>query len=109
MNKFSSCFSSKDLISSLTRGFPKGIKVNKTIPVSVEAMENMHNRLIEFADEHELKYQDIINELKIIDEDVYVKIKVALNRNAISLSAESEDTRKSEKMIEKLSKIITNL
>ncbi|NVM46133.1 MAG: hypothetical protein HWN79_14550 [Candidatus Lokiarchaeota archaeon] len=99
----------KDLISSLTKGFPKGIKVNKTIPVSAEAMENMHNRLIEFADEYELKYQDIINELKIIDEDVYVKIKVALNRNAILMSAESEDTRKSEKMIAKLSKIISNL
>jgi len=98
----------KDLISSLTKGFPKGIKVNKTIPVSAEAMENMHNRLIEFADEHELKYQDIINELKIIDEDVYVKIKVALNRNAILLSAESENTSKSEKMILKLSKIISN-
>lgn len=99
----------KDLISSLTKGFPKGIKVNKTIPVSAEAMENMHNRLIEFADEHELKYQDIINELKIIDEDVYVKIKVALNRNAILMSAESGNTRKSEKMITKLSKIISDL
>jgi phosphomannomutase len=98
----------KDLISSLTKGFPKGIKVNKTIPVSAEAMENMHNRLIEFADEHELKYQDIINEIKIIDEDVYVNIKVALNRNAILLSAESENTSKSEKMILKLSKIISN-
>jgi len=99
----------KDLISSLTKGFPKGIKVNKTIPVSAEAMENMHNRLIEFVEEHELKYQDIINELKIIDEDVYIIIKVALNRNAILLSAESENTNKSEKMIAKLSKIISKL
>ena len=56
----------KDLISSLTKGFPKGIKVNKTIPVSSEVLETIHNRLIEFADEHNLKYQDIINELKII-------------------------------------------
>ena len=99
----------KDLISSLTKGFPKGIKVNKTIPVSAEAVEGMHNRLIEFVDEHDLKYQDIINELKIIDDDVYVIIKVALNRNAITLSAESEDKSKSEKMIEKLSKIISGL
>ncbi|MHA2289861.1 MAG: hypothetical protein ACXABG_13840, partial [Promethearchaeota archaeon] len=99
----------KDLISSLTKGFPKGVKVNKTIPVSAEAIENMHNRLIEFVDEHELKYQDIINELKIIDDDVYVIIKVALNRNAILLSAESENTSKSEKMILKLSKIISDL
>jgi len=99
----------KDLISSLTKGFPKGIKVNKTIPVSAEIIDGMHNRLIEFADEHDLKYQDIINELKIIDEDVYVIIKVALNRNAILLSAESEDKNKSEKMILKLSKIISKL
>ncbi|MBY9011277.1 MAG: hypothetical protein KGD70_02770 [Candidatus Lokiarchaeota archaeon] len=99
----------KDLISSLTKGFPKGIKVNKTIPVSAEIIDGMHNRLIEFADEHDLKYQDIINELKIIDDDVYVIIKVALNRNAVLLSAESEDKNKSEKMILKLSKIIAKL
>jgi len=96
-----------DLISSLTKGFPKGIKVNKTIPVSAEIIETIHNRLIEFADEHDLKYQDIINELKIIDDEVYVDIKVALNRNAILLSAESENKSKSEKMIIKLSKIIS--
>ncbi len=99
----------KDLISSLTIGFPTGIKVNKTIPVSAEIIETIHNRLIEFADEHELKYQDIINELKIIGEDVYVNIKVALNRNAILLSAESEDKSKSLKMITNLSKIISKL
>jgi phosphomannomutase len=96
-----------DLISSLTKGFPKGVKVNKTIPVSAEIIETIHNRLIEFVEEHDLKYQDIINELKIIDDDVYVNIKVALNRNAILLSAESENKRKSEKMIIKLSKIIS--
>jgi len=99
----------KDLISSLTKGFPTGIKVNKTIPVSAEIIETIHNRLIEFADEHELKYQDIINELKIIGEEVYVNIKVALNRNAILLSAESEDKSKSLKMITNLSKIISKL
>ena len=99
----------KDLISSLTIGFPNGIKVNKTIPVSAEIIETIHNRLIEFADEHELKYQDIINELKIIGEDVYVNIKAALNRNAILLSAESDDKSKSVKMVNDLSKIISKL
>ncbi len=99
----------KDLISSLTIGFPNGIKVNKTIPVSAEIIETIHNRLIEIVDEHELKYQDIINELKIIGEGVYVNIKVALNRNAILLSAESEDKSKSVKMINDLSKIISKL
>ena len=97
----------KDLLSSLTKGFPKGIKVNKTIPVSPKVMETIHNRLIEFADEQNLKYQDIINELKIIDDDVYVNIRVSLNRNAILLSAESDDKHKSEKMISELSKILS--
>ncbi|MFX1354429.1 MAG: hypothetical protein ACFFGP_10740, partial [Promethearchaeota archaeon] len=58
--------SQKDLLSSLTRGFPKGIKVSKTIPISAELTDNIHNRLIKFAEENNLKYQDIINELKII-------------------------------------------
>jgi len=97
----------KDLISSLTKGFPKGIKVNKTIPVSSEVLETIHNRLIEFADEHNLKYQDIINEIKIIDDDIYIIIRAALNRNAVLLSAESDNKIKSEKMISELSEIIS--
>ncbi|MFW9772146.1 MAG: hypothetical protein ACFFEO_08280 [Candidatus Thorarchaeota archaeon] len=99
----------KDLLSSLTRGFPKGIKVSKTIPVSDNLANNIHNTLIKFTEENNLKYQDIINELKIIGDDVFTNIKVALNRNAILLSAESEDSVKSKKMIEELSKIISEL
>ncbi|MFX1233457.1 MAG: hypothetical protein ACFFBY_02770 [Promethearchaeota archaeon] len=99
----------KDLLSSLTRGFPKGIKVSKTIPVSDNLANNIHNTLIKFTEENNLKYQDIINELKIIGDDVFTNIKVALNRNAILLSAESEDSLKSKKMIEELSKIISEL
>ncbi|MFX0031492.1 MAG: hypothetical protein ACFE8E_04855 [Candidatus Hodarchaeota archaeon] len=101
--------SQKDLLSSLTRGFPKGIKVSKTIPISAELTDNIHNRLIKFAEENNLKYQDIINELKIIGDNVYTNIKVALNRNAVLLSAESADPAKSKKMIEALSKIISEL
>jgi len=67
----------KDLISSLTRGFPKGIKVNKTVPVLSEVIDNIHNRLRELTDERGYKYHDIINELKIIDDDGYITIKVA--------------------------------
>ena len=99
----------KDLISSLTIGFPKGIKVNKTIPVSAEIIETIHNRLIDFAEGHGFNYHDIINELKIIGDDVYVNIKVALNRNAILLSAESEEKGRSEELIKELSKIISKL
>ncbi|MFX1497583.1 MAG: hypothetical protein ACFFBH_08665 [Promethearchaeota archaeon] len=101
--------SQKDLLSSLTKGFPKGIKNNKTIPVSADLADNIHNRLIKFTEDNNLKYQDIINELKIIGDNVFTNIKVALNRNAILLSAESEDLVKSKKMIEELSKLISEL
>jgi mannose-1-phosphate guanylyltransferase/phosphomannomutase len=98
-----------DLLSSLTRGFPKGIKINKTIPVSSELIENIHNRLREVADEQGYKYHDIINELKIINDDTYTVIKVALYRNAILLSAESEDKEKAQRMIVELEEIISKL
>ena len=35
----------EDLLSSLTRGFPKGIKANKSITVSQDIIENFHNQL----------------------------------------------------------------
>jgi len=99
----------KDLLSSLTRGFPKGIKVNKTIPISSKLIDNIHNRLREIAEESGYKYHDIINELKVVNDDGYALIKVALHRNAIILSAESEDKNKAQKMIDELEKIISKL
>ncbi len=98
-----------DLLSSLTRGFPKGIKINKTISVSPELILNIHNRLREMADKNGYKYHDIINELKIINDDTYTIVKVALYRNAILLSAESEEKEKAQEMILELEKIISNL
>ena len=98
-----------DLLSSLTRGFPKGIKVNKAIPVSSELIENIHNRLRMMADENGYKYHDIINELKIINDDTYTTIKVALYRNALLLSAESQEKEKAQSMINELEQIITKL
>ncbi|TET56109.1 MAG: hypothetical protein E3J52_12405 [Promethearchaeota archaeon] len=98
-----------DLLGSLTRGFPKGTKINKTIPVSSELIENAHNRLRELADEKGYKYHDIINELKIIQDDVFTDIKVALYRNAILLSAESDEKEKAQEMILELEKIIKEL
>ena len=99
----------KDLLSSLTRGFPKGIKVNKTIPISSKLINNIHNRLREIAEESGYKYHDIINELKVVNDDGYALIKVALHRNAVILSAESEDKSKAQKMIDELEKIISKL
>ena len=98
-----------DLLSSLTRGFPKGTKINKTIPVSSELIENVHNRLRELADEKGYKYHDIINELKIINNETFTVIKVALYRNAILLSAESDEKEKAQEMILELEKIIKEL
>jgi len=98
-----------DLLSSLTRGFPKGTKINKTIPVSSELIGNAHNRLRELADEKGYKYHDIINELKIIQDDIFTDIKVALYRNAILLSAESDEKEKAQEMILELEKIIKEL
>ncbi len=99
----------KDLLSSLTRGFPKGIKINKTVPITSEVIDNIHNRLREVVEENGFKYHDIINELKVVNDDGYVLIKVALHRNAILLSAESEDKNKAQKMIDDLEKIISEL
>ncbi|MFX1344787.1 MAG: hypothetical protein ACFFBC_13370 [Promethearchaeota archaeon] len=98
-----------DLLSSLTRGFPKGTKVNKTISVSTEVIDNIHNKLREMADENGYLYHDIINELKIIKDDGTIDVKVALHRDAILLSAESEDKIKAQKMIDKLEKEISKL
>lgn len=98
-----------DLLGSLTRGFPKGTKINKTIPVSSELIGNAHNRLRELADEKGYKYHDIINELKIIQDDIFTDIKVALYRNAILLSAESDEKEKAQEMILELEKIIKEL
>jgi phosphomannomutase len=98
-----------DTLSSLTRGFPKGIKVNKTIPVSSSIIQSIHNKLIKFAEHHGFKYHDIINELKIIDNEVSSTIKVALNRDSILISSESSDPKKSKQMIEELSILVSNL
>ena len=56
-----------DLISSLTRGFPKGKKVNRSVPVSEDLIENIHTRLREKVTEQGLKYHDILNELKVME------------------------------------------
>jgi phosphomannomutase len=96
----------KDLISSIVKGFPKGIKINKTLAISESNIDNIHNRLIEYTEDHGYRYHDIINELKIIDEGVYTIIKVDLYRNALLLSSESEDKSLARKMIDDISKTI---
>ncbi len=96
----------KDILSSLVKGFPKGAKVNKTIPTTKEIIENFHNKLREKIEQRGYQYRDIINELKIISSDTYVTVKLALYRDAITLSSESEDVSKSKKMLEEVEKLI---
>ncbi|MFW9899535.1 MAG: hypothetical protein ACFFDO_09790 [Candidatus Thorarchaeota archaeon] len=100
-----------DLLSSLTRGFPKGIKANKSITVSQDVIETFHNKLRKIVEENGFKYHDIINELKIIDENnkVFTQVKVSLYRNAILLSAESDNVKAAKNMINELEEIILKL
>lgn len=103
--------SQDDLLSSLTRGFPKGIKVNKTIPLLPEVIEQFHNELRKTIEKNGYKYHDIINELKIIDDDkkVSTNVKLSLYRNAVLLSAESEDVNAAKDMVKELEDLINNL
>ncbi|TFG15802.1 MAG: hypothetical protein EU535_00980 [Promethearchaeota archaeon] len=100
-----------DLLSSLTRGFPKGIKVNKTLPLLPEIIEKFHNELRKSIEDNGFKYHDIINELKIIDDNkkVSTTVKLSLYRNAVLLSAESEDVEAAKEMVRKLEEIINKL
>ena len=103
--------SQNDLLSSLTKGFPKGIKVNKTIPILPEVIEQFHNELRKKIEANGYKYHDIINELKIIDDDkkVSTNVKLSLYRNAVLLSAESEDVKAAKDMVKELEDLINNL
>ncbi len=98
-----------DLLSSLVRSFPKGKKVNKTVVVTPEQIESVHNRLREVVEERGFLYHDIINELKVVKNDVTIVIKAALYRNAILLSAESEDINEAKKEIEYFEKLISEI
>lgn len=98
-----------DLLSSLTRGFPKGVKINKTLNATPQLIENFHNTLREKVEAKGFKYRDIINELKIIEDDTSTTVKISLYRDAILLSAESEDVNKAKKMIETVEKLIQEI
>ncbi|TFG06851.1 MAG: hypothetical protein EU539_06510 [Promethearchaeota archaeon] len=100
-----------DLLSSLTRGFPKGIKVNKTLSLLPEVMENFHNDLRKTVERNGYNYHDIINELKVINDEkkAWTSVKLSLYRNAVLLSGESEDINQAKKMVADLEKIINEM
>ncbi|MBN1214458.1 MAG: hypothetical protein JXA99_03345 [Candidatus Lokiarchaeota archaeon] len=95
-----------DLISSLIKGFPKGININKTIPISSNNLENIHQIVRDIAIKHNYRFYDILNDLKIIKEDVAIILKLAISRNAILLSAESTDTKKAKHELSVLAELI---
>lgn len=99
----------EDLISSLTRGFPKGKKLNKSVPISPDLIDDFHILLRTVVEENGFKYHDILNEIKIIGDEVSVTVKIALSRNSILLSGESEDITKAQKLVSTLEKLIINL
>ncbi|MFO8018828.1 MAG: hypothetical protein R6U96_09345 [Promethearchaeia archaeon] len=98
-----------DLLSSLTRGFPKGIKINRTVNVAQKIFENFHIKIRKVCDEKGLKYRDIINDLKIIGDNAYTTIKLSLNRQSIFLSTESDDTEAAREQIEEIENIIKDM
>ena len=100
-----------DLLSSLTKGFPKGVKKSKSIPVSQKVIDNFHNKLIKIVEENGYKYHDIINELKVIDEKTKTstQIKLSLYRNAVHLSSESDNINAANDMLETLGNMILSM
>ena len=100
-----------DLISSLTKGFPKGVKFNKSINISLEVVENFHNLLRKMVEEQGYQYYDIINELKILDNNktASTTVKLSLNRNAVLLSSESEEPKDAKEMSTTIEKLINDL
>ena len=98
-----------DLISSLTKGFPKGMIINKTIPINLDNINDIHKRLRDLAEKQNYRFYDIINDLKIIKDDVHVALKLSLSRDAILISAESEDTKKAKNMISELGDLISKI
>ena len=100
-----------DLLSSLTKGFPKGTKKSKSIPVSQKVIDNFHNKLRKIVEEKGFKYHDIINELKVMDEKTKTstQIKLSLYRNAVHLSSESDNISAANDMLETLGNMILSL
>ncbi|MBY9005257.1 MAG: hypothetical protein KGD63_00700 [Candidatus Lokiarchaeota archaeon] len=95
-----------DLISSLVKGFPKGININKTIPIPIDNIEKIHQKVRDIVERHNYRFYDILNDLKIIKDDVVIVLKLAISRNAILLSAESKDIKKAKNILSELSELI---
>jgi len=99
--------SRESLLSDLTRNFPKTNKISKKISVDAEFIDDFHEFITQKIEKHNLEYIDIINELKIIKDDVNITVKLSLSRDAIIISAEYDEENKTAKeKLEELEKIL---
>ncbi|MBA7679202.1 hypothetical protein ES703_87486 [subsurface metagenome] len=99
--------SRESLLSDLTRNFPKTNKISKKISVDTEFIDDFHEFITKKVEKHNLEYIDIINEVKIIKDDVNITVKLSLSRDAIIISAEYDEENKTAKeKLEELEKIL---
>ena len=99
--------SRESLLSDLTRNFPKTNKISKKISVDTEFIDAFHEFITQKIEKHNLEYIDIINEVKIIKDDVNITVKLSLSRDAIIISAEYDEENKTAKeKLEELEKIL---
>ncbi len=97
--------SQESLLSDLTRNFPKTNKISKKISVDSKFIDNFHEFITQKIEQYNLEYIDIMNEVKIIKDDVNITVKLSLSRDAVIISAEDEEKNVDEK-IKELEKIL---
>ncbi len=97
--------SRESLLSDLTRNLPKTNKISKKISVDSKFIDNFHEFITQKIEQYNLEYIDIINEVKIIKDDVNITVKLSLSRDAVIISAEDEKKNVDEK-IKELEKIL---
>ncbi len=67
--------SQESLLSDLTRNFPKTNKISKKISVDSKFIDNFHEFITQKIEQYNLEYIDIMNEVKIIKDDVNITVK----------------------------------
>jgi len=98
--------SNNALLSDLTRNFPKTNRISRFISVDSDFLDNFHNFIIEKIQTNHLEYIDIINEVKLISEGMNVLVKLSLPRNAVVLSAESDEDKNAKEKLKKVEELL---
>jgi len=94
------------LLSYLTRNFPKTNKISKKISIDSELIDNFHMFITKKIDENKLDYLDILNEVKIRRDGINITVKLSLSRDAVILSAESDENKKANEKIKEIEEIL---